>query len=198
MAKVLLIEEPLASVDARAAGAIAEALRGRARGLLVPGMSAASSPPEAACVVFTTGSIRDARVLADEVLTFSRGALVRRASASDPLVLAGPRGACVRVVASDAKRLAAALAGDETVRDVAIDGGVLVAGGADVATVARAVARGALREGIDIEMLRPDLLREDELLSAISGDAAGAYRAAYERALAPLAEARAPRKEEPA
>ena len=45
VAKVLLVEEPLASVDARAAGAIAEALRARARGGLVPGMSAAS--PEA-------------------------------------------------------------------------------------------------------------------------------------------------------
>jgi ABC-type nitrate/sulfonate/bicarbonate transport system ATPase subunit len=185
-AKVLLVEEPLAGIDPRAAGAIADALRARGCGERVAGVPSGGPMPEAACVVVATGSIRDARVLADDVLTFSRGALVRRASASDPLVIAGPRGARVRVVASDPKRLAAALASDEMVRDVAIDGGVLVAGGADVATIVRAVARGALREGVDLEMLRPDLLREDEMISAISGDAAGAYRAAYERALGPV------------
>lgn len=175
-AKVLLVEEPLALIDTRAVGAIADALRTRAR--------------EGTCVVFATGSARDARALADDVLTFNRGALVRRAPASDPLVLAGPRGACVRVIASDAKRLAAALASEQAVRTVAIDAGVLVVGGADVASVASAVARSALREDITLEMLRPDLLREDELRAAISGDTAGAYRAAYKKALGPAPVAR--------
>jgi ABC-type multidrug transport system ATPase subunit len=184
-AKVLLVEEPMASVDARALGAIAEALRARALA--------------GACVLVATGSARDARALADDILTFDRGTMVRRAPASDPLVLAGPRGASVRVVASDTKRLATALAGEEAIRTVAIEAGVLVAGGADVASIAATVARAALREGIVLEMLRPDLLRADELRFAISGDTAGAYRAAYERALGPApAKPSAPTAEEPA
>ncbi len=111
---------------------------------------------------------------------------MRRAPASDPLVIAGPRGAVVRVLASDPKRLATALAAEDTVRTVTIEASLLVAGGADVVTIANAIARAALREGIAIDLLRPDLLREDELRAAISGDTAGAYRAAYERALGPV------------
>ena len=176
-ARILLVEEPLASIDARALGAVADGLRARAR--------------EGGCVVVATGSIRDARTLADEILTFERGNLVRRASATDPLVLAGPRGASVRVVAADAKRLATALAGEDAVRTVAIESGVLVAGGDDVVSIAAAIARAALREKIALDLLRPDLLREDELRSAISGDTAGAYRAAYERALGPAPVGRA-------
>jgi Cu-processing system ATP-binding protein len=168
-ARVLLLEEPLAWVDPRAVGYVAEALAARARG--------------GACILVATGSLRDARALADDVLTFERGAMVRRAPASDPVVLAGPRGAIVRVLASDPKLLATALAAEDAVRTVTLDASLLVAGGADVASVASAIARAALREGVTIEMLRPDLLREDELRAAISGDTAGAYRAAYERAL---------------
>jgi ABC-type multidrug transport system ATPase subunit len=174
-AQVLLLEEPLASLDARAVGPVAEALRERARA--------------GACIVIVTGSIRDARTLADDILTFDRGTMVRRAVASDPLVIAGPRGARVRILASDAKRLAIALATEDVVRAVTVEGAVLIADGADVIGVVTAVARAALREDISIELLRPDLLRQDELRAAISGDTAGAYRAAYERA---LGSARAP------
>jgi hypothetical protein len=97
------------------------------------------------------------------------------------------------VLAADPQRLAAALAGDDRVRDVAIDRGLVVVQGADVARVAAAVARAALREGTVLDLVQPDLLRDDELRAAIAGDAAGAYRAAYERALGPTASAaRAP------
>jgi hypothetical protein len=100
----------------------------------------------------------------------------------------------VRVLVSDPKRLAAALANEERVRGIAIEAGLLVASGADVTSVAAAIARAALHEEISLEMLRPDLLRDDELRATIAGDAAGAYRVAYERALGP-----APRTpEEPA
>ena len=170
-AKIVLVEEPLAWLEPQALGAVAEALRTRAQ--------------EGACVVVATGSTRDARTLADDVLTFDRGTLVRRAPASDPLALAGPRGASVRAVSSDAKRLAAALAGEPAARDVGVEGDVVVARGAEVVTLAAAIARVALREGIAIEALRPELLRDDELRAAIAGDTAGAYRAAYERAVGP-------------
>ncbi len=175
-ATLLLLEEPFASVDPRALGHLLDAIRARAR--------------DGACILVATGSTRDARALGDDVLTFSRGALVRRAPATDALVLAGPRGASVRVVASDPKRLAIALAGEPAVRTVAIEEGILVLGAEDVVSVAAAVARTALREDVALEMIRPELLRDDELRAAIAGDAAGAYRAAYERALGPAPVAR--------
>jgi len=167
-ARLILVDEPLASIDPRAAAMACEALHARARA--------------GACVVVATGSIRDARTLADDVLTFDRGVLVRRAPATDPLVLAGPRGASVRVVASDTKRLAASLAGEEAVRDVSFEADVLVARGADAVAIAAALARAATRSRVTIESLVPDLLHDDELKAAIAGDAAGAYRAAFERA----------------
>ncbi|HEY2510021.1 MAG TPA: ATP-binding cassette domain-containing protein [Polyangiaceae bacterium] len=167
-AEVLLLEEPLAAVDVRALGVVADRLRERAR--------------SGACVVVATGSARDARTLADDVLTFDRGALVRRAPATDPLAFAGPRGAAVRVVSSDPKRLAAALATEPPVHDVAIEGEVVVARGEDAVSIAGAVARVAVREAIAVEALQAQLLRSDELRAAIAGDVAGAYRAAYERA----------------
>ena len=167
-ARVILVAEPLASIDPRAAAMASEALRARAAA--------------GACVVVATGSIRDARAIADDVLTFDRGVLVRRAPATDPLVLAGPRGAAVRVVASDTKRLAAALAGEAAVCDVSFEGDVLVVRGADAVAIAAALARAAARSDATIESLVPDLLHDDELRAAIAGDAAGAYRAAFERA----------------
>ena len=167
-ARVVLVDEPLATIDSRAAAMVTEALRARARA--------------GACVVVATGAISDARALADDLLIFDRGVLVRRAPASDPLILAGPRGASVRVVASDTKRLAAALAGEASVRDVAFEADVLVVRGIDAVAIAAALARAAVRSTVTIESLVPDLLHDDELRAAIAGDAAGAYRAAFERA----------------
>jgi ABC-type multidrug transport system ATPase subunit len=167
-ARVLLLEEPLASVDPRALGAAAALLRARAR--------------DGACVVVATGSARDARSIGDQVFTFEGGTVVRRAAAADPLFLAGPRGAAVRLAASDPKRMAAALAQESDVRDVAMEGDVVVARGKDAVTLAAAAARVALREGITLDAVHADLLLEGELRAAIAGDAAGAYRTAYERA----------------
>ena len=135
-AEVLLVEEPLAAVDARALTALPDRLRARAR--------------SGACVIVATASPRDARTLADDVLTFDRGALVRRAPATDPLAFAGPRGAAVRVVSSDAKRLAAALATEAPVHDVAIEGDVVIARGEDAVSIAAAVARVAVQEAIAV------------------------------------------------
>jgi ABC-type multidrug transport system ATPase subunit len=188
-AKILLLEEPLAALEPQALGAVTEALETRAR--------------NGACVVVATGSTRDARALAGDILTFDRGNLVRHAPSSDPLILAGPRGASVRVLVSGedhsargaspshAQRLAASLAGEPAVRNVAIEADVLVVSGAEVVEIASAIARVALREGIALEGLRAELLRDEELRAAIAGDAAGAYRAAYERALGPVPRAQA-------
>jgi ABC-type multidrug transport system ATPase subunit len=151
-AQVILVDEPLAALEPRAAAAACEALRARAA--------------QGACVVVATASMREARTLADDVLTFARGALVRRAPASDPLVLAGPRGAAVRAVASDGARLAAALAEEAVVRDVSVVGGVVVARGSDAVVIAGAIARAAYRAEVTIESLVPDLLHDEELHAA--------------------------------
>jgi len=167
-ARILLLEEPLASIDPRALGTAAALLRARAR--------------DGACVVVATGSARDARSIGDQVFTFEQGAVVRRAPATDPLILAGPRGAAVRLAASDPKRMAAAVAQESDVRDVTMEGDVVVVRGKDAVTLAAAAARVALREGIALDAVHTDLLRDDELRAAIAGDTAGAYRTAYERA----------------
>jgi ABC-type multidrug transport system ATPase subunit len=153
-AQVILVDEPLMGMDTRAAAAAGEALRARAA--------------EGACVVVATASMRDARSLADDVLTFDRGVLARRAPASDPLVLAGPRGATVRVVSSDATRLAAALGEESGVRGVSVAADVVVARGADALAIAGAVARAASRADVTVESLVPDLLHDDELRAALS------------------------------
>ena len=67
-------------------------------------------------------------------------------------------------------------------RDVAFEADVLVVRGIDAVAIAAALARAAVRSTVTIESLVPDLLHDDELRAAIAGDAAGAYRAAFERA----------------
>jgi ABC-type multidrug transport system ATPase subunit len=155
--QVILVEEP-GLVDARAAGALAEALRARARGEAIPGLGGARRAP--ACVVVSTGSPRDAASFADDVLTFAKGTLVRRAPAGAPSGLADAEDSCVRVLCSDPQRLAASVATCPEVRRVGVEGALIVAEGASVSAVAEAVARAALREGVTIDMLRPDLAGE--------------------------------------
>ena len=171
-AEILLVEEPFALVNPRALGAVAEGLRARAQ--------------EGACVLVATGSVRDARTIADDILTFTRGEVVQRAPTTDPLFLTGPRGARVRVVASEPKRLATALATEDAVHSVAVEEGVLVAGGADVVSLATAIARARSPPTSPWRRSSPSCSAR-QLRPAIAGDAAGAYRAAYERALGPSA-----------
>ena len=166
-ARVVLVEEPLASVDPRAVGAIEQALRERARA--------------GACVVVATASVRDARTLADDVLVFDRGRLVRHAPATDPLPLTGPGGAVVHAVVSDPPRLAAALARDPAVTGVALEPRAVVVRGADAIALARAVAAAARESDVVVESLRPELASRPGLRAAIEGETAGAHRAAYER-----------------
>jgi ABC-type multidrug transport system ATPase subunit len=166
-ARVLLLEEPLASVDPRASAAIEQAIRERGRA--------------GACVLVATASVRDARTLADDVLVFDRGRLVRHAPATDPLPLAGPGGAVVHVVVSDPARLAAALAGETSVASVAVEPRGVVVRGADAVAIARAVAVAAMGADLVVESLRPELLDRTALHAAARGEAAAAYRAAHER-----------------
>jgi ABC-2 type transport system ATP-binding protein len=174
-ARVLLIDEPFLALDPRAVAAVARAVRARA--------------DAGACVVFATASVRDAIDLADDVLTFERGALVRRGASTEPLAAHVRGGVRLRVVADGARALLAMLAADPAVRAVDAEPGAVIVSGYDQVALASAVARAALAAsassdgpGVAIDAMRPELAPLDELRAAMAGDTAGAYRAAYERA----------------
>jgi ABC-type multidrug transport system ATPase subunit len=168
--KVLLIEEPLAFVDPRAAVVLARALRERARG--------------GACIVMTTTSTRDARTLADQALLFERGAMVRQVPTSDSLVLAGAGGFEMVVLASDTRALVGELGREAAVREMTTRAGAIVLRGNDATELARAVAGAVLRSGATLESMTFSPLELEEVRASFAGDLAGIYRAAYERATA--------------
>ena len=165
-ARLLLLHEPYVLLDPRAAALLAGRLRARARA--------------GACVVVATASVRDAADLAEDHLVFERGALVRRSGALEDLAAPGARGVRLRVVSSDARALLGALSAEPTVTALESRDGVLLVGGTDLVAVASAVAAAALRADTEILSLRPDALALEELRASIAGDAAGAYRRAFE------------------
>ena len=171
--RVLLIEEPFAKMDARAAAAFPSILRERAR--------------SGAFVVMATASTREAAELAEDHLTFARGALVKRAPNGDLIALEGPGGARIRIVAAppDARSLVASLSSEADIASIASESDrTIVVTGRELLSLAAAVGRAIRRAGVDVEMIRPEPLPLDELRAATAGNVAGAYRAAFERAAA--------------
>lgn len=168
--RVLLLEEPLARIDPRAAAAIPGVLRERARA--------------GACVVVATASPREARALADVQLVMERGSVVRRVAALDALALAGAGGVRMRVVASDNRVLAGALARAEEVTTLEADERSVLVHGASAAALGRAVARVVSAARVDVELMRLEPLAIDEVRAAVAGDVAGAYRGAFDRSRA--------------
>jgi ABC-2 type transport system ATP-binding protein len=142
--RVLLVEEPLVAIDPRAATRIPGALRERAA---------------AGCaVVVSTGSIRDAVDLADDLL-FLRGGVARETSVAD--ALAGPwvDGVHLRILlqgAADAQALVATLARDADVESIERDGGLLRLRGRDATSLSRAASRAAVEAEVDVVELRFD------------------------------------------
>jgi ABC-2 type transport system ATP-binding protein len=169
--RVLLLEEPFAKMDARAAAAFPGILQERARA--------------GACVVVATASTREAAELAEDHLTFDRGALVKRAPSGDLVALQGPGGVQIRILAAsaDARALVASLASEVDIASMSADAdGMILVTGHELLSLAAAVGRAIRRAGVDVEMIRPEPLPLDELRAATAGDVAGAYRAAFERA----------------
>lgn len=179
--RVLLLEEPFAKMDARAAAAFPSILRERARA--------------GACVVVATASTREAAELAEDHLTFDRGALVKRAPSSDLVALEGAGGARIRIMATpaDARAVVASLSSEADIASIAAESdGMILVTGRELLSLAAAVGRAIRRAGVDVEMIRPEPLPLDELRAATAGDVAGAYRAAFERAAALPAPSPAP------
>jgi ABC-2 type transport system ATP-binding protein len=177
-ARVLLLEEPLVGLDPRASALLAARLRERAY--------------DGACVVLSTASTRDAIDLADVLYLFDRGALVRIVRANDPLAAASAKGVRMRVRASDTRALLAALAKEKDVLDVATEKSMLVLSGESALGIAQAVARAALAEGVELEMLRLEAPSLEELRGAPSRDAGLSYPSAITRPRAAVSSAAVP------
>jgi ABC-type multidrug transport system ATPase subunit len=104
-ARLLLIDEPLCEIDDRLAAAIPDALRRRAEG--------------GDCVVFATGSVRDAMLLTDNAFILRRGQRVARLDLGDPTQLGHLQRPVLHVRTAHARMLLAELALEPAV--IAID-----------------------------------------------------------------------------
>jgi ABC-2 type transport system ATP-binding protein len=141
--RVLLVEEPMVSMDVRAAGRVPEALRRRGR--------------EGCAVIVTTASMKDAGELADDWIALRAGAIVHRASAAEVLAAPGPDGVHLRMVLrspGEVPALVAALARDADVEAIERDEGCVRLRGRDATALARAAGRAAIEADVDIAELR--------------------------------------------
>ena len=141
--RVVLLEEPLLSMDARASGRLPEALRARAR--------------DGRAVVIATASMRDACDIADDLVAIRGGRVSPRTACTDALVEAGPEGVELRVVLRDlaaAPALVAALIGEADVEAVQREQGAVYLRGRSATTLARAAGQAALEADVELAELR--------------------------------------------
>lgn len=171
--RVLLLDEPLVSLDPRAAGRLPGLLRERAR----QGMT----------VVLATASVRDAGELADNHVVLRDGAVLGHAASLDALSAFTLRGARVRVLASDPLALVAALAREPEIEAVARRDGVVVARGKDARVLAQAVSRAVLAAGVELVEMRLEPPSLDDARAAVAGVAQGTFEAARAQTVASLA-----------
>jgi ABC-type multidrug transport system ATPase subunit len=150
--RVLLLDDPLVAIDPRAVGRVTEALRARAR--------------DGCVVVASTGSMRDAGELADDLVTLRGGAIVGQGPCADVIAASGASGAHarggarLRVVLQDAgaaAALIAALAREADVESIERDDASVRLRGADATALARAAGRAAVDAGVDLAELRIDV-----------------------------------------
>jgi ABC-type multidrug transport system ATPase subunit len=173
--RAILLDEPFAHMALEARSDLARALRARAEAGVT--------------VVLGTASPRDARALADRYALLSGGRLLRTGTMLDPLLAGEGDVQVLRATVSDARALAAALAQDVAVSTLLVEERSVLASGRTHAELARAVQRAVLATGVAVEAIVPEALSLEKLQAAAAGDAAGAYRGAYERARAAAAAA---------
>jgi ABC-2 type transport system ATP-binding protein len=139
--RVLLLEEPLMSMDPRATTRLPEVLRARAR--------------EGWAVVVATASWQDASELADDHLLLQAGVVVGHHASLDGLAGVPPGGpARVRMVVSDPRALVARLAHEDGVDAVARRDTSVVAKGRNSVELARAAGRAVLSSGVELIEMR--------------------------------------------
>jgi ABC-type multidrug transport system ATPase subunit len=171
--RVLLLEEPLAGVDPRAAARVPEMLRARSR--------------DGCTVLVVTASLRDAGDVADDHVLLRGGTVAGRAGSLDELSAFSPEGVRIRVLASDPQALLAAVALETAVEAVARREGAVVARGRDAAALAAAVGRAVVASGVDVTEIRIEPPSMDDARAASAGVSTATYEAAYTRTRAALA-----------
>ena len=160
--RVLLVDEPLVTMDPRAAGCLAGVLRARAR--------------EGRAIVVCTASARDAGEVADDHTLLREGAVVGAVRSLDELATLSPGGAWVRLVAHDgagARAIVGALARAADVTAVESREATVRVRGRDALALARAIAGSVLEAGIDVIELRLEPPSLDQTRAGIAAPAAG-------------------------
>ena len=170
--RVLLLEEPLAGVDPRAAARLPELLRVRSR--------------DGCVVLVATASLRDAGDLADDHVLLRGGTVAGRAGSLGELSAYSPDGVRMRIVASDPQALLAAIATEAAVEAVARREGAVVARGRDAVALAAAVSRAVVASGVEVTEIRVEPPTMDDARAASAGVATATYEAAYARTRAAL------------
>jgi ABC-2 type transport system ATP-binding protein len=153
--RVLLVEEPLVGMDARALGRVPQALRARAQ--------------DGCSVILSTASLRDAGELADDHVFLRRGSVVGVTSSLEALAGFAHNGARLLIVTRDlssARALVAAVARDDDVDGVDHDGISVRVHGRDIVALAKAAGRAAASAQIDPVELRVQPPTLDEARAA--------------------------------
>jgi ABC-2 type transport system ATP-binding protein len=171
--RVVLVEEPLAAVDPRAAAYLPELLRARGR--------------DGCAVLVATASLRDAGDLADDHVLLRSGTVVGRAASLDELSAFGPDGVRMRVIATDPQALLAAVAREPAVEAVARRDAAVVARGRDAVALAAAIGRAIVASGVEVTEMRLEPPSMDDARAASAGVSTATYEAAYTRTRAALA-----------
>jgi ABC-type multidrug transport system ATPase subunit len=136
-AEVLLLDEPLARTTARASMFLLEALRQRAR---------------EATVLVTTASDRDARALDASIWRLHDGAIAQRRSTIDAI---RSEVHAFRLIGSDLRPLAAALASDARAEALSWQGPDLVVRGAESEALASALGACIASSGVAVDLMEP-------------------------------------------
>ena len=176
--RVLLVEEPLASLDPRAAARVPELLRARGRG--------------GCAVLVATASLRDAGDVADDHVLLRGGTVAGTAGSLDELAAFTPDGVRMRVVSSDPQALLAAVAREAAVEAVARRDAAVVARGRDAVALAAAVGRAVVASGVDVMEMRIEPPSMDDARAASAGVGTATYEAAYARTRSALGPATEP------
>lgn len=149
--QIILVDEPLIHMDARAAAGVARLLRHRAS--------------QGACVVLATASTQDPLLLASEAVAFDRGKLIWRGKPADRIALG--QAVRVTVTASDVRALGAALARDARAVRVTVEDTLVVAEGTTLVDICAAIATAARHTHVEVTSIVPDAAPLEDLFAAI-------------------------------
>jgi ABC-type multidrug transport system ATPase subunit len=165
--RVLVVDEPFSSSDARAASHIVEALRAKGR--------------SGCAVVVATASLRDAGELADDYLLLRAGAILGKTTSVRALARMAPGATRLTILAPDAleaKRLVAALASESEVTSVELEANTVRVRSADPVALARAAGRAASEAQVNVVEIHSEPPSLDEARAAAALEPVGALRVA--------------------